>query len=323
MSYMARVKPSIVKLCHQSGMAGSMHAVSPTSLIIYRKVYNDWKGVVYPELPEYAAPQPWWLDGYGHDPKNWPVAWPDYRVMPWGEEKARVAATGFVGFMLPEIREIRAALPADRPFAVEGLNETIATGALEDIRRVVLFEAAVARALVALEMHVVGCILNPGVGNPQHGEETAMLVPAVRAAVETGSFIGVHAYWPSDQNRTWLVTDWRHYAGRWATSWDETFRAYGLRPHYIITECGPIGGPQPPWHLAAHSGWRSPDCLNGDFNRCMDEMLLFDQLSHQSVPGQEGRYAGAAHYCVAGSGEWNDFKFRAPEFDALAAAQGY
>ena len=42
MDFVARVKPAVIKLCHQSGMARDIHAASPDTLILYRKVYNAW-----------------------------------------------------------------------------------------------------------------------------------------------------------------------------------------------------------------------------------------------------------------------------------------
>lgn len=284
MSYIVNTQPSIVKLCHQSGMAAGMHAASPDTLIVYRKVWDDWKH---------------WIYGY---------------------DNLAQSAWDFIEWLWPELEEIEAAL-GGAPFVVEGLNETIATGALEDIERVAEFERQFAFQLdFDTPFHAVPCVLNTAVGNPQHGDETEMLIPAVRAAVEIGGFVGYHAYWPTTQSQSWLSSDWRHYAGRWATSWDETFRAHGLRPHYLLTEGGPIGGPNPPTQLSAGAGWRAAECNNGDWNRTLNQVLRFDQLAHQSIPGQEGRYHGIVLFTVGGGKRWEYFSFTAPEFDSLAAA---
>jgi hypothetical protein len=228
---------------------------------------------------------------------------------------------------MPELQEREGAL-SGKPFVVEGLNETIATGAVEDIRRVVEFESLFAHRLVELPFNAIPCLLNTAVGNPQHGAETEMLVPAARATVEVGGFLGYHSYWPTIGNRSWLEVDWQHYAGRWAESWDPVFRAHGLRPHYLLTEGGPIGGGtyyddnEDKWkpHLNAGAGWRSPDCNNGDWNKTLNQILRFDQLAHQTIPGQEGRYGGIVLFTVGGGGRWEHFNFTAPEFDSLAAA---
>jgi len=293
-SFVARVQPSIIKLCHQSGMARGMNGVAPNTLIVYRKVYDAWKDFIY--YPDHLG---------GIDE----------------------AVNRFLAWIMPELQEIDDALTG-KPFVVEGLNETIATGATEDIRRVVEFESKFAYKLVSLPFAAVPCVLNTAVGNPQHGAETEMLVPAAKAAVETGGFVGYHAYWPAIGDRSWLVNDWRHFAGRWAVSWDPVFRAHGIRPHYLLTEGGPIGGEayyddeEQKWkpHLNAGAGWRSSLCLNGDWNRTVDQILRFDQLAYQSIPGQEGRYGGITLFTVGGGDRWKYFNFRAPQFDSLTAA---
>jgi hypothetical protein len=282
--YVRTVQPESFKLCHIAGEARMVHEASPDTLIVYRKVYNNWHDFIY---------------GYGN---------------------LQEAARSFVEWLRPELEELTDAL-GDTVFAVEGLNETIATGALEDIDRVAEFEAYFAQMLVAEYPTARPVVLNTAVGNPQHGAETEMLIPAVQAAVDARGYVGYHAYWPSIGDRTWLESDWRHYAGRWATSWDETFRAHGLRPRYLLTEGGPIGGEvhgDVP-HLNAGAGWRSANCLNGDWARARAEILRFDELARDSVPGREGRYLGIHLFTVAGGHEWRHFAYRQSQFEELAA----
>lgn len=76
---------------------------------------------------------------------------------------------------------------------VEGLNETIATGNVEDIKRVVRFESEFAYLLAETGYPVNACLLNPGVGNPGHNEVN-LLLPAARAAVETAGVLGYHCF---------------------------------------------------------------------------------------------------------------------------------
>ena len=326
MSYIANVKPSIVKLCHQSGMAQGMHSVSPGTLIVYRKVWNAWHEYIYPERVQYL---PQWFKTMAQevlgvsDPAAIADIWMAFATPPYDPE---LAVEGFIRWLRPELQELAGALPG-QSIAVEGLNETIACGAIEDIRRVVMFESAFARRLAALDFaDFRPVVLNIAVGNPEHGAETEMLVPAVRAAVEVGGFVGYHAYWPSIGDRCWLENDWEHFAGRWAASWDPVFRAHGLRPHYLLTEGGPIGGTayydeaEDKWKpsLNAGAGWRSPDCNNGDWNKTLEQILTFDQLAHSSIPGQEGRYGGITLFTV-GQG-WEYFQHYRDQFESLEYA---
>lgn len=216
--------------------------------------------------------------------------------------------------MLPEISEIGRALKGAR-FAVEGLNETIATGATEDIRRVVEFERQFAYRVAELPYNCVPAVLNTAVGNPQHGDETEMLIPAVRAAVETEGFVGYHSYWPCNPTQTWLQEDWEHFAGRWAESWDPTFQAAGLRPRYILTESGPIGNSNV--HLDALNGWRHPRCNDGNWEKTLGEIMFFELMAWASVPGQEGRYWGQCLFTTGNVG-WEYFQFRRAQFEAIA-----
>jgi len=260
-------------------MARAVHRVSPETLIVYRKVWNDWHYYIY--------------DKFGTD--------------------MMAAARAFVQWLEPELEEISTEIGGAR-FAVEGLNEAIATGALEDIRRVAEFEAGVARLLAESQYNCRAVVLNVAVGNPQHGAETELLVPAVRAAVETDGYVGYHAYWPASKTQTWLESDWEHFAGRWAESWDPVFREHGLRPRYVMTEGGAIGDSNV--FLNAEAGWRK--CI-GDWGRTLDEILRYDQLCRGSLPGREGRYVGTCLFTTGGV-KWEYFQYYREQFETLGRA---
>lgn len=103
----------------------------------------------------------------------------------------------FLKWMEPELKEL-AQYFGSAPVYIEGLNETIASGAVEDIKRVVQFEAQFAYELAALPwINALPVVLNTAVGNPHHGEETEMLRDAFMAAYETGGAVGYHPYWPA------------------------------------------------------------------------------------------------------------------------------
>lgn len=277
--YISTVKPSVVKLCHCAGLARAVNEASPDTLIVYRKVENDWHQYIY------------------------------------GYDDMRDAAWAFIEWLWPELEELETAL-GGQAFAVEGLNETIACGAVEDIRRVVEFEAEFAYQLSTdAPFNARPVVLNTAVGNPEHGSETEMLVPAVREAIVANGYVGYHAYWPSRPGHTWLESDWEHFAGRWAASWDTTFREHNLRPRYILTEGGPVG--ESNTHLNPGAGWRV--CCS-DWPEALQQHATFDQLARQSVPGQEGRYIGITLFTVAGGEQWRHFAYKRPQFDGLIDA---
>lgn len=276
MEYVRAVKPMVWKSCHQAGMARAVQQASPDTLFLYRKVYNDWYKYVY------------------------------------GYDDLAMAARDFIRWLMPEIREIDTVM-SGKQWMIEGLNETIATGATEDIRRVVEFESQFAYQIAALPYNVVPCLLNTAVGNPQHGRETEMLIPAAIASIETGGAMGYHPYWPHGPEGTWLEEDWEHFAGRWDASWDKTFRAHGVRPRYVLTESGPIGRNN--HHLDALLGWRWVD----DWRRTLDEIIRFEKLCRGTVAAKEGRLLGHTLFTTGNVG-WELFQYRRPEFEELAAA---
>jgi hypothetical protein len=285
--FVARTKPESFKLCHCPGEAKAIHHASPDTLIVFRKVYNAWHDYIY------------------------------------GYDDLMEAAQDFLDWMEPELIELESSISGR--FAVEGLNETIATGALDDIRRVVEFECNFAYLLAQNFPRARPVLLNVAVGNPQHGSETQMLIPAARAAIETSGFLGYHAYWPAIDDESWLVSDWKHYAGRWAESWDVEFRNAGLRPHYLLTEGGPIGGSawfdesENKWKpsLNAGAGWRHPSCLSGNWDKAYLQIQQFDGLARATIPGQEGRYHGIHLFTVSGGNEWRYFAYKERQFNDL------
>lgn len=197
---------------------------------------------------------------------------------------------------------------------VEGINEEIGTGCRDKNRQVVAFEAELAD-LVGESGLAKPCVLNVAVGNPGH-DEVADLIPAVEAAVRWDGLVGYHAYWPTTQEQSWLVSDWKHYAGRW-TEWDRVFNDHDLYPCYAFTEGGPISGPNPPTQLGAGSGWRSPECLNGDWGRHMAQLGLF-RLMVRDWNAEHGNRARFLCLFTVGRGmDWEYFEYHQEELAAL------
>jgi len=290
--YVERAQPATLKLCHCAGEARWVREASPDTMVVYRKVENDWKRYAY----GWEASQGLWDQ----------------------------AAAKFVSFMMPELQELAEIVQGNR-VGVEGLNETIACGAVEDIRRVVLLESAIARKLAELPFINAAYVgPNIAVGNPEHGAEMAMLVPLARVVEEVGGFFSYHGYGPVIGDRSWLEVDWKHYAGRWCEM-DRVFREHGVRVDWLVTERGPIGGTawydasEDKWKpsLNAGAGWRHGNCLGGDWERAAEHVRRCDQMCRESVPGREGRYYGGHEFTVPGTGEWIWFAHGEEQFGSL------
>jgi hypothetical protein len=281
-----------IKFCHCAGEARWLKEVSPETLVIYRKVYNNWKDFIY--YPDHLG---------GLDE----------------------AVNRLIAWQMPEIQELYN-IHQGKPFIVEDLNETVACGAVEDIRRVGLFAAKYARKLHSLNLGAVACVANVAVGNPEHGPEMELLLSPLKAVHDDGIpfYLGYHSYFPVIGTEEWLERDWIHYAGRFIR-YDEIAQKLGMKLQFALTECGPIGGTIV-WHKAmqknipslnAGAGWRSPLCINGDLARYVKLMDRFDKLVFDSVPGREGRVLTATAFTVSGGSEWRWFEHNRAEFEAL------
>ena len=211
--------------------------------------------------------------------------------------------------------------------AVEGLNETIATGDMAGIEKAVEFEVAFAEILGSWCEHVsiegvVPCLLNTAVGNPQHGYETAKLVPAVEAAIQYGGYISYHNYFPAHviHAERWLEEEGYHHHMRALLSWDETFAKHGLKPKYLFTESGAIGMTvRPdgrPGTYDPDAGWRA--ALDGDLDRYVNLLVRFSDMVNEWNVEHDNR-AEAIMLFTSGVGiGWPNFLLGEREFVALA-----
>jgi hypothetical protein len=280
LEYVARVRPRWIKLLENFDAAQDVKAASPDTRVLVRHFVQNQQPFI--DNPNKSTAARRFLDLF------------------WGSIEAN----------------------AEWIDAVEGLNEAVATGDTEGIKKTVAFEVALSEEVAARDIGVRVCLLNPGVGNPDHGEETKLLLPAARAAVRNGHYLGYHPYWPATPNRDWLESAWPHYAGRSLVSWDPVFAEAGLKPRYLFTESGPIGAsvtPEgKPVHLMATEGWRSGACLNGDWNRCMEQILTFRRLVAEWNDDNDDRAEAAMLFSSGGQGwGWDRFQYLKPEFEAL------
>jgi len=202
---------------------------------------------------------------------------------------------------------------------VETLNELIATDDIPGIQRTVAFDIAFCEALAEIGYPARPIILTAGVGNPQHGDQTRLLIPAARAAVEAGGALGYHAYWGARPGYCTMPTAWQHYAGRALESWDPVFREAGLYPDYIFGECGAIYEESGVGMPSAGAGWKYKATLAGDWQAYLAQILDFRRRLNEWNATHGGRCLGATLFTVGGGDEWKYFELSG-QLAALAEA---
>jgi hypothetical protein len=215
------------------------------------------------------------------------------------------------------------AIEANPIDCVEGLNETIATGDTDGIMRAVAFEVALSSE-VARRGDASACLLNTAIGNPAHGLETELLLPAAEAAVRNGHYIGYHPYFPARPGYTeqWLREEGLHHHLRALLSWDPVFTAAGYHVRYLFTEAGACGAAVRhdgrPGGYNFLAGWRHSQTLNADWQAYLGFLLDFQgQVTEWNA--QNGDRARAIMLFTVGAPYvgWDEFKLWERELSAL------
>ena len=148
---------------------------------------------------------------------------------------------------------------------------------------------------------VAPAILTPGGGNPDHGYETSLLVPAAKAVLETNGILVPHTYfpvWPEPGvSEEWMNSGQVQYDYhlRPVLSWLPTFADAGIdvsKLRLVFGECGAVGAHKnavglPGGYKDAGAGWRRYDALNGDLARYVDLLASYEALC-QLYPQIEG-----------------------------------
>jgi len=204
---------------------------------------------------------------------------------------------------------------------VEPLNEMIATDDLPGIERTVAFDVAWCEVLEEEGFPARPGVLTAGVGNPQHGAQTEMLLPAIKAATDAGGVVvGPHAYWGAVPGYCTLDEEWDHYSGRGLESWDYSARTAGIYPHYVFGEGGAVyvapNGSMP----SAYAGWRDKATLGGDWETYLAQILQWRQKAGEWNERHADRCLGLTIFTISGYGEWKYFELGEYELRALADA---
>jgi hypothetical protein len=190
----------------------------------------------------------------------------------------------------------------------------------------VAFECALSDEAARRDIGVGAVLLNGAVGNPGHSEVIVML-PAAEAAVRNGHWLGYHPYFPChpDFAERWIEDEGRHHHMRALLSWDPVFVENGCKPRYLFTETGAIGAypredGRPAGYVSAGSGWRAPECLNGDRTRYYALLKQWRGMVADWNALNENRAEGAMLFTIGATWVgWDRFKLWKDDLDALRA----
>jgi len=203
---------------------------------------------------------------------------------------------------------------------VESLNETIATGDTAGIKRAAAFDAAFCECLADEGYPARPVVLTSGVGNPQHGDEVRLMLPAVEACVAADGAVGYHAYWGARVDGYCSMDDaWEHFGGRALESWDPVFVAEGLYPDYIFAEGGAVycaGGHMP----SSEAGWGYKATLGGNAEKYVAQCLEFRRRLMEWNEEHGNRVLGATLFTAGGGDRWRHFELKGSVLGPLADA---
>jgi hypothetical protein len=143
---------------------------------------------------------------------------------------------------------------------------------------------------------VAPAILTPGPGNPDHGYETSLLIPAARAAIETDGILVPHTAYFTVRSEPNISEEWMKsaqvqydYHLRSILSWLPTFDDAGIDVSILRLmfgeggACGVHKNPAglPGGYIDAGAGWRRYDALNGDLPRYINLLESYEALCQQ------------------------------------------
>jgi len=194
-------------------------------------------------------------------------------------------------------------------FRMASLNETYSND-LAIVERAVSFDCAFVQETHAEFGDKVGAaVLTAPVGNPNESQYH-LLAPLAELAMRYSAVFSYHNYWWI--TRGGIVDGWPWYAGRWAEM-DAVLATYGLAPLWYSGESGVI--------RSAHEGWRGDDVYGGDWQRTLEDVMLFDDLAAAWNAEHDDRYLGALYFTTnIKDGKWDSFLVTEAEMLALEAA---
>jgi len=193
---------------------------------------------------------------------------------------------------------------------IESYNEMVPSNNAAAIERAVEFDVEFADQLYRrFGADARPVLLNVAVGNPLESE-VELLLPSAEAAEHYGGWLGYHAYWAANEERSFLADGWPWHAGRWQ-AWDEVFAAHGIYSCYLNTEAGRCYSPDGQWFNPAR-GWKS--C--GSIEPYLADIAEFNRRCGEWNATHANRFTGAAIFGY-GNWEWEDYELGDGEVQLL------
>lgn len=126
-------------------------------------------------------------------------------------------------------------------------------------------------------------------------------------SIDEDAPIGTHPYthWVNSERDP---LDFRWHSGRW--HYNE--QAYGIKPNYVFTECGPYGN--------TIDGWRSNNVMGGNLDLLKFGMADWWQDCRQTAAYQEGRILGPGAWFTSSTSydQWTYYRLWESELSPLA-----
>jgi hypothetical protein len=286
--FVRRVEPSVMKCVFGFERALDIKWASPETAVILRHCENNSEPYVYHDGGPLAGARAW-IDLFRDSLENIVAQLLDF---------------------CPD---------QDPVLYVESINEMYACGAYESNLAVRDFDIAFCEAVREMGMPIGPVPFTAAVGNPGEDEYEAM-VPLARACAEAKGAMGYHPYWLSNPQYGGPDHLWPYLAGRWAEM-DKVFVQHGVKVRWFGGESGTVGGESGEgWvSLFAHDGWKSPECLDGDWDRYLREIMRFDELVRDWNAENGDRFLGAVLFTTSGPG-WDSFDIGSGEIAAIGDA---
>jgi len=239
----------------------------------------------------------------------------------WATPQERVRANlDTLRRVCDELEKRNLPLVFGKRFWMEGPNEVYGTDRADNLRWRD-WELQFVRELAAAEPRVGACVFCAAVGNPPE-DQWKDLAPLAQVVQENGGLFGYHGYFAA--NPTWCSLDDFETHGRWLEfRWmqiDDALRSYGATVRWFLGECGAVGGKPVTggYNLLPNDGWRSKECLNGDWAKYLQYLERFLERCIAWNTTHEDRLVGAALFTV---GEafvgWDSFKLWGNELQQI------
>jgi len=203
-------------------------------------------------------------------------------------------------------------------FYVESVNEVMPSLNAEAVNRANNLDMGFIDALAELNLPVAPAVFCVAVGNP-HETEFILNVPLARKCQKAGGMMGYHNYWPRNPSAGGPDALWKYLSGRWVEM-DKVLVANGVYVRWYGGEGGAVGGT---WdeghvHLMPYNGWKSKECMNGNRDLYLTEIMRADELAREWNKTNGDRFLGFVLFTTSGPG-WGSFDVGTTEIAGIGS----